>query len=72
MFDFHIESSFYDIRNVFVKSVHFRFFFLPYQIIFLTFFIHRFEFLSIFGIVIGLPFTYSLQLSRLLSCIYQK
>lgn len=54
------------------------FYFLLYKIIFLTFFIHRFcsVFLSVFWIVIGLPFTHLVLLSRLvsnfLSCIYQK
>lgn len=41
------------------------FYFLLYKIIFLTFFIHRFcsVFLSVFWIVIGLPFTYLVLLS---------
>lgn len=63
---FHIQLSIYDIKKRVLVSVS-TFCFLSYKIIFLTFFIHRFcsVFLSVFWIVIGLPFTHLVLLSFL-------
>lgn len=69
MYDFNIKLSIYNIKKETCLVSVSTFYFLSYKIIFLTFFIHRFcsVFLSVFWIVIGLPFTHLVLSSSELS-----